>query len=256
MAETSSEREITHYTERKLRYYSDRLPAVSGLARAMTNHSGDQYLAGLWRNDLVRGLLWCVSQPLKLPHRPRAPSWSWSSVDSAVYWALGFRHYQHRELRGHWEEVATVLEARTEIKGEDPTGSVTSGRISLRCRAKTVKITKLLFFQIGSLPPKYCYKFQGVESELMLCIDSGIEAEEGWVDGWTCLAVPLGASVTAPTRFFEGQPVYKLYGLLLKPCYTKDRLPEYSRVGLFQTYPASSKPTFFNNWQSYTISIR
>jgi len=58
-------RGITHmYTQRALTYQSDKLVAISSLARviksALTEALGleETYLAGLWKGDLARGLLW------------------------------------------------------------------------------------------------------------------------------------------------------------------------------------------------------
>jgi hypothetical protein len=40
----------------------DVLPAISGLAHRMTETTGDEYLAGLWKNHLQYGLLWFVEK--------------------------------------------------------------------------------------------------------------------------------------------------------------------------------------------------
>ncbi|KAI0813989.1 HET-domain-containing protein [Xylaria sp. FL0064] len=67
----------------------DRLPALSGLAAQMKPHMGT-YRAGLWESSLICGLTWRVDvlKPgVRRPSRYRAPTWSWSSVDSEVtYW--------------------------------------------------------------------------------------------------------------------------------------------------------------------------
>lgn len=63
----------------------DRLIAMAGIANMFKRHTGDDYLAGLWRSKLVEGLNWIVVNPLARPKEPyRAPSWSWAAVDSAV----------------------------------------------------------------------------------------------------------------------------------------------------------------------------
>ncbi|KLO89367.1 tol protein [Fusarium fujikuroi] len=46
------------YGQRHLSIPSDKLPAISGLASIFAERLGDQYLAGLWRSDLVVGLCW------------------------------------------------------------------------------------------------------------------------------------------------------------------------------------------------------
>lgn len=63
----------------------DRLIAMEGIASMFKRHTGDDYLAGLWRSRLVEGLNWIVVNPLARPlERFRAPSWSWAAVNSAV----------------------------------------------------------------------------------------------------------------------------------------------------------------------------
>ncbi|KAK6850028.1 heterokaryon incompatibility protein-domain-containing protein [Apiospora arundinis] len=109
---------LEEYTTRKLTVSTDKLPALAGAAtltqsRGLRDGSGTPtYVAGLWREDLVRGLVWgaeydhgegrkvwglsssdrcstLVEAPLGSNGIPRAPSWSWASVDGAViFWAL------------------------------------------------------------------------------------------------------------------------------------------------------------------------
>lgn len=48
------------YSKCTLTYETDALPAISGLARAFSKALYDTYLAGIWRNKLIPGLLWYV----------------------------------------------------------------------------------------------------------------------------------------------------------------------------------------------------
>ncbi|KAH9212348.1 heterokaryon incompatibility protein-domain-containing protein, partial [Leptodontidium sp. 2 PMI_412] len=67
--------------ERSITNKLDIFPALSGLAKKMGEHYVGTYLAGLWSNDILRGLLWTIEG--KIPSRItpyRAPSWSWASV--------------------------------------------------------------------------------------------------------------------------------------------------------------------------------
>ena len=74
---------VTEYTALDLTFPSDRLPALSGLAEAMSRVKlGDEYLCGLWRKSLPVELLWCASD--SQPRESRrvggkwyAPTWSW-----------------------------------------------------------------------------------------------------------------------------------------------------------------------------------
>lgn len=64
----------------------DRLIAMEGIAKLFEKHTGDVYLAGLWRSRIIEGLNWVVVNPLARPRqRFRAPSWSWAAVDSIVF---------------------------------------------------------------------------------------------------------------------------------------------------------------------------
>jgi len=82
-------RAIHEYSSRALSYAEDKLPAVAGLAFEFSALSGDSYLAGLWRSQLPRELLWSTYPSLHLLKPPtyRAPSWSWASVDNDITFA-------------------------------------------------------------------------------------------------------------------------------------------------------------------------
>jgi Heterokaryon incompatibility protein (HET) len=108
------------YGPRKLTKGSDKLPALSGIAEVFSKRLGDRYVAGLWQNSMIEGLLW---QGMQLQNAPesRAPSWSWASVDGIC--ATG--------LLGRWEPLATVIDLNVELEGENPYGAVKSGWIKL-----------------------------------------------------------------------------------------------------------------------------
>jgi hypothetical protein len=77
---------VKTYTNCSLTVPSDRLPALAGLAAAFCERSGLSYVAGLWEEDLVRGLLWYSdnSEDTILPLVYRAPSWSWACLDGQI----------------------------------------------------------------------------------------------------------------------------------------------------------------------------
>lgn len=80
---------VPAYTKLKLTKQDDKLPALSAIAEELRLRTGDVYLAGLWKHDLHRGLLWMCKpsarqpEPGCLPDRYRAPSWSWASIESS-----------------------------------------------------------------------------------------------------------------------------------------------------------------------------
>jgi len=83
-------RTVVEFTSRNLTYEQDRLPAISGIAKRFGTAVNDNYHAGLWRKDMVFGLLWYVirEEVECTSNLARAPSWSWASVNGEVYYFL------------------------------------------------------------------------------------------------------------------------------------------------------------------------
>lgn len=77
---------IKDYSSRRMTFYSDVFPALAGLATEFNRRLSDQYVAGLWKGDLFRGLLWTVvdSERAEAAAPYRAPTWSWASIVGQV----------------------------------------------------------------------------------------------------------------------------------------------------------------------------
>ncbi|KAF2395775.1 HET-domain-containing protein [Trichodelitschia bisporula] len=87
--------QIVHeYSRRKLSHSSDKLLALAAVAEEYARIyklEPKSYLAGLWKDDFPRHLLW-TPYPQDRKPRPatyRAPSFSWASVDSRVTFEVG-----------------------------------------------------------------------------------------------------------------------------------------------------------------------
>ncbi|KAH6619038.1 heterokaryon incompatibility protein-domain-containing protein [Boeremia exigua] len=78
---------IEAYSSRTLRYSKDRLPAISAIAKEFASILGTTYMCGLWKSDLIIGLMWF---PIKTRHAvssvKHGPSWSWASYQGAATW--------------------------------------------------------------------------------------------------------------------------------------------------------------------------
>jgi hypothetical protein len=119
---------IVSYSPRALTNSSDKLPAISGLVDIIKAQTGDDYLAGLWRSNLIEGLLWRTSKPRYSIGAYRAPSWSWASVDGAVgTMNLG----ASTEDINEWTDIATVLDCQVTLKGRNPFGEVSAGWLKI-----------------------------------------------------------------------------------------------------------------------------
>ncbi|KAH9866514.1 hypothetical protein J1614_008204 [Plenodomus biglobosus] len=89
---------IKDYASRELTFERDRFPAISGLASLVAEATGDEYIVGLWKNDIVRGLLWAeggqrerdmvMGQRCRQTASPMTyacPSWSWAAGSKPNY---------------------------------------------------------------------------------------------------------------------------------------------------------------------------
>jgi Heterokaryon incompatibility protein (HET) len=82
---------INSFSMARLTVPTDRLPAISALARLFSEDIQSPYLAGLWLEGLWYTLSWYVDAAKDNLERPKeyiAPSWSWASVNTGVQWML------------------------------------------------------------------------------------------------------------------------------------------------------------------------
>ncbi|KAI0846301.1 heterokaryon incompatibility protein-domain-containing protein [Daldinia vernicosa] len=81
---------VLSYSGCNLTQQSDRLIAIAGLAGEMRNIVQDEYLAGMWKTDLISQLGWHSHVGLKgKPNRFRtttyvAPTWSWANIYAQI----------------------------------------------------------------------------------------------------------------------------------------------------------------------------
>jgi hypothetical protein len=127
---------IQNYSMRKLTVAQDKLIALSGLARIISQRTQDRYFAGLWGRHFYEDLFWRVYLqeesfsdflPVKgkilgeaiTPAEYRAPSWSWASLDAPVrFIPLTYGHL-----------VAKVINCETTPSGSDIYGGVKEGKL-------------------------------------------------------------------------------------------------------------------------------
>ena len=116
---------VWDYGRRKLTKPSDKLPAISGLAKRFEQLLQDDYVVGLWRKTLVENLLWQAvggGRRCKAADEYRAPSWSWIAVDGII----GMRR------RKQWRSIATIVDYHIDVKGQNPYGEVTNGWLRIQ----------------------------------------------------------------------------------------------------------------------------
>jgi hypothetical protein len=120
---------LQDYSQRQFTKENDRLIAISGLARIISKTITDHgYVAGLWKSDLIRGLLWYAEDTMLVPSKPAydtLPSWSWASVGNQV-----IKHVMSSD--DSYTAVSRIEDVQ--VKLVDPQnhfGSATCGRITI-----------------------------------------------------------------------------------------------------------------------------
>ena len=122
---------VEQFSKRDLTFGTDKFPALAGVATRLKQLARDRgtvgsttYLAGLWREDLARGLCWGPAwDHLGIGNRKAggfdkcevlrtssveggvAPSWSWASVDG---WVTFFGHAGSEDATARGFEIVDV----------------------------------------------------------------------------------------------------------------------------------------------------
>lgn len=120
---------VSKYTSCSLTKESDKLAAISGIAKTYRDFNGDTYLAGLWKEKLYLHLLWKVSNENsgKTKRNGYAPSWSWASITGSK---VGFV-----DIGKGYHSLIKFIDARivTEPPGGDITGLLRSAELDIEC---------------------------------------------------------------------------------------------------------------------------
>lgn len=132
---------VSDYSSLQFTQVSDRLIALAGLVREIHNITGEDYLAGLWREDILHQLNWFVYPGIggnvtKIVPTYMAPSWSWLNVYGPVTVDLRYNDKSSRCL-----DCSEVLDVT--VESDDGLGlhSLVSSRLELRGLAFQAKVS-------------------------------------------------------------------------------------------------------------------
>lgn len=92
---------VIEFCRRNLTNCRDKLPAIRSIAEEMSERTRMEYVscAGMWRPYFKRELLWTVGfGKANEPPVPRAPSWSWASLDAHTYFVESLLHGTKRTV--------------------------------------------------------------------------------------------------------------------------------------------------------------
>lgn len=128
---------LEQYVGRDLTFPNDMLPAISALAVKFLDMfecfedrpRPEDYCCGLWRQDLLPGLLWYdLTRKEGRPPGPfRAPSWSWAASYRG-YLAFPFSNYPRRQYCFHTTVLDISIEQVSQI---GIFGGVRSGKLTV-----------------------------------------------------------------------------------------------------------------------------
>ena len=223
------------YSASLLTRQSDKLVAVSGVARELAPLVQSRYLAGLWEAHLARQLLWIAKPTAKLGSGNtdsaksataiyRAPSWSWASTDQALKMVL---QWDYRGTRNHRDFLIDILDAHvTAAKDNDAFGQVACAQLLLKGRLITVRLCDISVATEVNKEKKERYRL--ILGGRMLDAVTVFEDQEIPRLDEEKVCVPVSVSISLPEFSLDRRTL--VYGLLL------ERLAEnrtYRRLGVF-----------------------
>ncbi|TGO65985.1 hypothetical protein BOTNAR_0071g00220 [Botryotinia narcissicola] len=201
---------VSAYTSGRLSKGSDKLIAISAIARELQPLMRCPYLAGLWEVDLVSQLDWFSGDSALPPMVYQAPSWSWASIDGHVSFAEKRTYFSVSPL-------VEILEVVIDFVSDDKFGQVQAGYLNLL--GQTIDLEVL---ERRSKVGRRKVLFNGKLSSAWILEDPANTRTETSTNKLSCL--PLHLDLYAYTFFFTG---------LILECVdvTKN---EYRRVGLLK----------------------
>lgn len=238
---------IITYAERQLTKQRDRLPALSGLARMFSQLLSDGYLAGLWRGQFARGLMWYVSSDARPTEEWRAPSWSWASCEGIIEMVprigqpLASRmtvHHVHLEpagsdihgmLRDGWLVVSGGMKpVRVKPSGEAAGATEFSGQIDVTSEdGDTVAQGRLDSVTPSGLGHDGSYRSaQTADVDKVVIVwafmvgllppDTGVEGDGEGIRGWPETSCPAGLLLRPVGNLPDARPTYQKIGVFYR----------------------------------------
>ncbi|KAF7901614.1 uncharacterized protein EAF01_006913 [Botrytis porri] len=117
---------VETYSRRSLTYQTDKLPAISGIAKLLHKMTQDDYCAGLWRSQLPEALLWSSGNANREDTESEkcVPSWSWASTRSS-----GITYdYKDKKFKADIEIISVDMQ----LSSSNAFGSVFGGKLEVK----------------------------------------------------------------------------------------------------------------------------
>jgi hypothetical protein len=234
---------LENYSARKMTNPSDVFPALAGLAGEFNLYLKDEYVAGLWKTDLHRGLLWRVvePEPCKIATPYRAPSWSWASKVGQI---SGIRDadYIVGDYRAEIEAKVTLQSRVDASAAVNVYGEVIRGL--LKIRGRSISATHWPAFEDKPWKHQFIQNSEDSEGYLFRDFDIGTEdaVTERHQKGRTLSLVQIATWAWGHSPDDEGT----LHFLVLESGDNGD-LTIHTRVGVVQMYSYATE--WLDGWE-------
>lgn len=216
---------VGQYSTKAITKESDRLPALSGVAKRFISIRNCRYLAGLWEDNLLKELCWRRrAGKAQRPSQYIGPSWSWISVFGDINWISDSKMSTLE---------AEIIEVVCYLLTQDPTGMIHDA--SLRICSYVLSAT-VIFESFDEEGYAILDEKGAPATRAMLCVADklyyvNLDSRDDWVDTQELETPVLGLRIGSnPDDFYSiNPPGYIEFVMLLRPATESKR--EYRRVG-------------------------
>jgi len=216
---------LLYYTDLKLTFEKDRLPAISSLARRVAAIADLTYAAGLWVEDLPSQLLWHHSgnhSPSPRNAASTAPSWSWASTTGKVSFYSASSEVVY---------FALSSAACVPLSEYDPYGQLRSARLELSAHLLPLQ----LWHRSGT---RHFRAYHDGRGGLHVSPDIAIEyGEDSWASEveYRYFGMPVTRTAFTGSSGMDNHTMYTCLGLVLRRKTGGDESdPVLERVALFE----------------------
>ena len=240
---------VSEYSNRSITFGRDRFPAIAALAQLVHRKTGLSYKAGLWLEDMHRGLLWEARSPrIRCYQEWQAPSWSWASQNftgcteqSRPYIQVLWKRFPCEDY-----EMAEIIECNVKTLHDNPYGQVISAALKicgLTQRANYWKTEPVLLasddemvadYKTGTIAPGVI-RNNAQHSDKIACIIDDLwdwgDSWDGDLSHWVQQTGFQSRVIYIQVAKFKSTPdgLGVLYALILEPMKTSH---EYRRRGI------------------------
>jgi hypothetical protein len=233
---------LRRYHTQSLTFENDRFPAISGMAREIGVRGNYTYKAGIWQEDVHRGLLWSTTSAAKRTSQYIAPSWSWASLIDQT------RDLYEKAYRVT-ENIAKIVYIDVTNIGDDVYGQVSSASLNIQSQWRRINPWDHKPAEVTSPDLDLFREYRSTPKRLRIYFDLDVtRGQRGLGQGIICI------QIAKAKKFAEGDSIPPtMYALLLEPTNHGSSTIEYQRIGL-AALPSHGK-IMEEGWEQGTFTI-